>query len=104
MKIQIASDLHLEIAQRATSRNSRDFFRGCEDRDVLVLAGDIGRLHAGLEFHRAGTPRARRSSMCRATTSITAGRRANVIDQAWKHKAQAESPICTILIAEGVTH
>ena len=41
MKIQIASDLHLE--QRAGHMPSRFAFQTERSRDVLVLAGDIGR-------------------------------------------------------------
>ena len=41
MKIQIASDLHLE--GRAGHMPSGSAFRTVPDRDVLVLAGDIGR-------------------------------------------------------------
>ena len=40
MKIQIASDLHLE-KRRDYEPELHDFFP-VEDRDVLVLAGDIG--------------------------------------------------------------
>ena len=40
MKIQIASDLHLEMS-RHHEPEIHDFFP-VEDRDVLVLAGDIG--------------------------------------------------------------
>ena len=40
MKIQIASDLHLEMP-RHHEPEIHDFFP-VEDRDVLVLAGDIG--------------------------------------------------------------
>ena len=41
MKIQIASDLHLDYNERTWPR--RQSFRAVPDRDVLVLAGDIGR-------------------------------------------------------------
>ena len=41
MKIQIASDLHLE--GRAGHMPSSSAFRTVHDRDVLILAGDIGR-------------------------------------------------------------
>ena len=41
MKIQIASDLHLEFGNRRVP--PAHSFRPVSDRDVLVLAGDIGR-------------------------------------------------------------
>ena len=41
MKIQIASDLHLDYNERTWPR--RQSFRAVPERDVLVLAGDIGR-------------------------------------------------------------
>ena len=41
MKIQIASDLHLDYNERTWPQ--RQSFRAVPDRDVLVLAGDIGR-------------------------------------------------------------
>ena len=40
MKIQIASDLHLEL-RRGHQPEIHDFYP-VDDRDVLVLAGDIG--------------------------------------------------------------
>ena len=41
MKIQIASDLHLDYNERTWPR--RQSFRAVPDRDILVLAGDIAR-------------------------------------------------------------
>ncbi|MYE80729.1 MAG: hypothetical protein F4X36_02585 [Gammaproteobacteria bacterium] len=41
MRIQFASDLHLDYSDRTWPR--RQVFRAVADRDVLVLAGDIGR-------------------------------------------------------------
>ena len=41
VKIQIASDLHLEFGNRTVP--APHAFRSVADRDVLVLAGDIGR-------------------------------------------------------------
>ena len=41
MRIQFASDLHLDYSNRTWPR--RQVFRAVPDRDVLVLAGDIGR-------------------------------------------------------------
>ena len=41
MRIQIASDLHLEFGDRTVP--APHTFRSVTDRDVLVLAGDIGR-------------------------------------------------------------
>ena len=44
MKIQIASDLHLEMYQGGMPHPA--YFRAVEDRDLLVLAGDI-HVHTG---------------------------------------------------------
>ena len=41
VKIQIASDLHLDYNERTWPRHQS--FRAVPDRDLLVLAGDIGR-------------------------------------------------------------
>ena len=41
MRIQVASDLHLEFGNRTVPAGHT--FRSVTDRDVLVLAGDIGR-------------------------------------------------------------
>ena len=48
MKIQIASDLHLEA--REDHLPAPGAFRSDASRDVLVLAGDIGRYLLAREF------------------------------------------------------
>ena len=50
MKIQIASDLHLEM--RPGRRPAAGEFRAAPDRDVLVLAGDIGTHTCAWDFVR----------------------------------------------------
>ena len=50
MKIQIASDLHLEM--RPGRRPAAGEFRAAPDRDVLVLAGDIGTHMCAWDFVR----------------------------------------------------
>ena len=51
MKIQIASDLHLEFI-KPTHLPGVDAFRRVDDRDLLILAGDVGSESLAWEFIR----------------------------------------------------
>ena len=71
MKIQIASDLHLENWQRDLPQPVYQF-EPDRHRDLLILAGDIttGSRQWGMPFIR-GNSASRRSFSCPATTSTT---------------------------------
>ena len=100
MKIQIASDLHLE-KRRDYEPELHDFFP-VEDRDVLVLAGDIGTYMQAWSFIEQEL---RRSPVIYVPGNheYYSWQTREQIDQAWKHKAR-QNPDLHYLIAEGVTH
>ena len=99
MKIQIASDLHLEFRSRQYPPAAD--FQTVEDRDVLVLAGDIGnrlKAWAFVERELAFSPviyvPGNHEYYGRHTRKDT--------DEAWRQKA-TQCPDLNYLIAEGVT-
>ena len=98
MKIQIASDLHLE-KRRDYEPELHDFFP-VEDRDVLVLAGDIGTYMQAWSFIEQEL---RRSPVIYVPGNheYYSWQTREQIDQAWKHKAR-QNPDLHYLIAEGV--
>ena len=99
MKIQIAFDLHLE-KRRDYEPELHDFFP-VEDRDVLVLAGDIGTYMQAWSFIEQEL---RRSPVIYVPGNheYYSWQTRELIDQAWKHKAR-QNPDLHYLIAEGVT-
>ena len=99
MKIQIASDLHLEL-RPGHEPKLHDFYP-VEDRDLLVLAGDIGTYMNAWGFVEEELRRSP-SSTCPATTSIYSWQTREHIDAAWRHKAK-QNPDLHYLIAESVT-
>ena len=99
MKIQIASDLHLE-KRRDYEPELHDFFP-VEDRDALVLAGDIGTYMQAWSFIEQEL---RRSPVIYVPGNheYRSWQTREHTDDAWKHKAQ-QNPDLHYLIAEGVT-
>ncbi|MCY3988204.1 MAG: metallophosphoesterase [Gammaproteobacteria bacterium] len=99
MKIQIASDLHLEMRRR--HEPPLHDFRPVEGRDVLVLAGDIG-------THMNAWPFIERE-LRRSPVIYVPGNHEyyswqtrEYIDNAWRHKAR-QHPDLHYLVAESVT-
>ena len=99
MKIQIASDLHLEM--RRNNLPGIHDFKPAEDRDVLVLAGDIGTYMDAWPFIEQELRRSpviyvpgNHEYYCWQSREDT--------DEAWKHKAK-QNPDLYYLTAEGVT-
>ncbi len=99
MKIQIASDLHLE--KRLNYEPELYDFYPVEDRDVLVLAGDIGTYMRAWSFIEQEL---RRSPVIYVPGNheYYSWQSREQIDVAWKHKAR-QNPDLHYLIAEGVT-
>ena len=98
MKIQIASDLHLEMRSHHEPE-LHDFFP-VEDRDVLVLAGDIGTYMNAWSFIEQEL---RRSPVIYVPGNheYYSWQTREHIDEAWKHKAK-QNPDLHYLVAEGV--
>ena len=99
MKIQIASDLHLEMRKRHAPQPHD--FRPVEGRDVLVLAGDIGtHLNAWPFIERE----LRRSPVIYVPGNheYYSWQAREHTDEAWRHKAQ-QNPDLHYLVAESVT-
>ena len=97
MKIQIASDLHLEFGNRAAP--AAHSFRTVPDRDVLVLAGDIGRQRMARFF----VERELETSpvlYVPGNHEYYSGRSRTSIDAGWRTLA-AEHPGLHYLVAEG---
>ena len=99
MKIQIASDLHLEM-RKGHFPDLHDFYP-VDDRDVLVLAGDIGTYMKGWGFIEQELKRSpviyvpgNHEYYCWQTRER--------VDTAWRRKAK-QNPGLYYLIAEGVT-
>ena len=99
MKIQIASDLHLEMRRRHEPEPHA--FCPVEDRDVLVLAGDIGTHMNAWPFIEREL---RRSPVIYVPGNheYYSGQTRDHTDEAWRHKAQ-KSPDLHYLVAESVT-
>ena len=85
MKIQIASDLHLELC-RDHQPEIHDFYP-VDDRDLLVLAGDIGTYMNAWPFIE---DELRRSPVIYVPGNheYYSGETRECIDQAWKRKAK----------------
>ena len=85
MKIQIASDLHLEL-RRNHEPELHDFYP-VEDRDLLVLAGDIGAYMNAWGFIEEEL---RRSPVIYVPGNheYYSWQTREHIDAAWKHKAK----------------
>ena len=98
MKIQIASDLHLEM-RRHHEPEIHDFYP-VEDRDVLVLAGDIGTYMNGWSFIEQEL---RRSPVIYVPGNheYYSWQKREHIDDAWRQKAK-QNPDLHYLIAEAV--
>ena len=99
MKIQIASDLHLEL--RRGRRPAAGEFRAVADRDLLVLAGDIGRHLNAWGFIK--------QELARSPVIYVPGNHEYYcwqtrerVDKAWRRKAQQNTDL-HYLVAEGVT-
>ena len=99
MKIQIASDLHLEL--RLNHEPEIHDFYPVEDRDLLVLAGDIGTHMNAWSFIE--------QELWRSPVIYVPGNHEYYslqtrehTDEAWKHRAK-RNPDLHYLIAEGVT-
>ena len=99
MKIQIASDLHLELRRRR--RPAAGEFRAVADRDLLVLAGDIGRHLNAWGFIK--------QELARSPVIYVPGNHEYYcwqtrerVDKAWRRKAQQNTDL-HYLVAEGVT-
>ena len=99
MKIQIASDLHLEM--RKHNEPELHDFCPVEDRDVLVLAGDIGTYVNAWSFVEQEL---RRSPVIYVPGNheYYSWQTREHTDDAWKNKAR-QYPDLHYLIAEGVT-
>ena len=99
MKIQIASDLHLELC-RDHQPEIHDFYP-VDDRDVLVLAGDIGTYMNAWSFIEEEL---RRSPVIYVPGNheYYSGQARECIDQAWKRKAKQNADL-HYLVGEGVT-
>ena len=99
MKIQIASDLHLEM-RRGHHPEIHDFYP-VDDRDVLVLAGDIGTYKNAWSFIEQEL---RRSPVIYVPGNheYYSWQTRERVDEAWRRKAQ-QNPDLHYLIAEGVT-
>ena len=99
MKIQIASDLHLEL-RRNHEPEIHDFYP-VDDRDVLVLAGDIGTYMNAWGFIEEEL---RRSPVIYVPGNheYYSWQTREFIDEAWQRKAQQNADL-HFLIAEGVT-
>ena len=98
MKIQIASDLHLEM--RPHYEPERHDFVPIEDRDVLVLAGDIGTYMTAWSFIEQEL---RRSPVIYVPGNheYYSWQTRERIDEAWKHKAK-QNPGLHYLVAQSV--
>ena len=99
MKIQIASDLHLEFGNRRVP--AAHSFRPVPDRDVLVLAGDIGRQRMArffVERELAISP----VIYVPGNHEYYSSRSRASIDGDWREIA-AEHPDLHYLVADGVT-
>lgn len=99
MKIQIASDLHLEF--RKDHRPLTHEFVGVDDRDVLVLAGDIGTYMNAWSFIEWELNRSP-VIYVPGNHEYYSWQTRERIDEAWKHKAK-QNPDLHYLIAESVT-
>ena len=99
MKIQIASDLHLEM--RRNQRPGIHDFNPVEDRDVLVLAGDIGTYMDAWPFIEQEL---RRSPVIYVPGNheYYSWQSREHTDEAWKQKAKQNAGL-HYLTAEGVT-
>ena len=99
MKIQIASDLHLEF-RKEWQPEIHDFCP-VEDRDVLVLAGDIGTYMKAWSFIEQEL---KHSAVIYVPGNheYYSWQTRKHIDEAWKHKAK-QHPDLHYLIAESVT-
>ena len=99
MKIQIASDLHLEL-RRNYEPEIHDFYP-VEDRDVLVLAGDIGTYMNAWGFIEEEL---RRTPVIYVPGNheYYSWQTREHVDKAWCHKAR-QNPDLHYLIAEGVS-
>ena len=100
MKIQIASDLHLEL-RRGRRPEIAGEFRAVADRDLLVLAGDIGRHLNAWGFIK--------QELARSPVIYVPGNHEYYcwqtrerVDKAWRRKAQQNTDL-HYLVAEGVT-
>ena len=99
MKIQIASDIHLEFGTR--SLPAKRSFVPVPDRNVLVLAGDIGRqkmARAFVERELAISP----VVYVPGNHEYYSGHSRDSIDAEWRAIA-AEQPRLHFLVAEGAT-
>ena len=99
MKIQIASDIHLEFGTR--SLPAKRSFVPVPDRDVLVLAGDIGRgkmARAFVERELAVSP----VIYVPGNHEYYSGHSRDSIDADWRRIA-AKHPGLHYLVAEGAT-
>ncbi|MCY4477353.1 MAG: metallophosphoesterase [Gammaproteobacteria bacterium] len=99
MKIQIASDLHLEM-RRYNEPEIHDFYP-VEDREVLVLAGDIGTYVNAWSFVEQELRRSPVIYVPGNHEYYTWQTREHT-DDAWKIKAK-QYPDLHYLVAEGVT-
>ena len=99
MKIQIASDLHLEM-RRGHHPKIHDFYP-VDDRDVLVLAGDIATYLDAWSFIEQEL---RRSPVIYVPGNheYYSWQTREFIDEAWKHKAKQYADL-HYLLGEGVT-
>lgn len=99
MKIQIASDLHLEMRRRHEPE-LHDFYP-VEDRDVLVLAGDIG---THLNAWRFIERELRRSPVIYVPGNheYYSWQTREHTDEAWRNKAR-QNPGLHYLVADSVT-
>ena len=99
MKIQIASDLHLEL-RRGHQPEIHDFYP-VDGRDVLVLAGDIGTYMNAWSFIEQELKRSP-VIYVPGNHEYYSWQTREFIDEAWKHKAKQNVDL-HYLLGEGVT-